>query len=33
MLDYETFCQIRDHLTRQQLTVVQTAALTLIASV
>ena len=25
MLDYETFCQIRDHLTRQQLTVVQTA--------
>lgn len=25
MLDYETFCQIRDHLGRQQLTVVQTA--------
>ncbi len=25
MLDYETFCQIRDHLTRQQLTVAQTA--------
>ncbi len=25
MLDYETFCQIRDHLVRQQLTVVQTA--------
>lgn len=25
MLDYETFCQIRDHLGRQQLTVAQTA--------
>lgn len=25
MLDYETFCQIRDHLTRQQLTHAQTA--------
>ena len=25
MLDYETFCQIRDHLTRQQLTQAQTA--------
>ena len=25
MLDYETFCQLRDHLVRQQLTVVQTA--------
>ena len=25
MLDYETFCRIRDHLGRQQLTVVQTA--------
>ncbi|MDO8294703.1 MAG: IS21 family transposase [Gallionella sp.] len=25
MLDYETFCQIRDHLTRQQLSVAQTA--------
>jgi transposase len=25
VLDYETFCQIRDHLGRQQLTVVQTA--------
>ena len=25
MLDYETFCQIRDHLGRQQLSVIQTA--------
>ena len=25
MVDYETFCQIRDHLVRQQLTVAQTA--------
>src|ERR1035437_9722306 len=25
MLDYETFCQIRDHLTRQQLSPAQTA--------
>ena len=25
MLDYETFCNIRDHLGRQQLTVAQTA--------
>ena len=25
MLDYETFCQIRDHLGRQRLTVAQTA--------
>ena len=25
MVDYETFCQIRDHLGRQQLTVAQTA--------
>ncbi len=25
MLDYETFCRMRDHLGRQQLTVVQTA--------
>ena len=25
MLDYETFCQIRDHLGRQQLSVAQTA--------
>ena len=25
MLDYETYCQIRDHLGRQQLTVAQTA--------
>ena len=25
MLDYEAFCQIRDHLGRQQLTVAQTA--------
>ena len=25
MVDYETFCQIRDHLVRQQLSVVQTA--------
>ena len=25
MADYETFCQIRDHLVRQQLSVVQTA--------
>ena len=25
MLDYETFCQIRDHLTRQQLSQAQTA--------
>lgn len=25
VLDYETFCQIRDHLGRQRLTVVQTA--------
>ena len=25
MVDYETFCQIRDHLVRQQLSVAQTA--------
>lgn len=25
MLDYATFCQIRDHIVRQQLTVIQTA--------
>ena len=25
MVDYETFCRIRDHLVRQQLTVAQTA--------
>ena len=25
MVDYETFCQIRDHLVRQQLNVAQTA--------
>jgi len=25
VLDYETFCQIRDHLVRQRLTVAQTA--------
>ena len=25
MLDYETFCQIRDHVSRQQLTHAQTA--------
>ena len=25
MLDYETYCRIRDHLVRQQLTVAQTA--------
>ena len=25
MLAYETFCQIRDHLNRQQLSVAQTA--------
>ena len=25
MVDYETYCRIRDHLVRQQLTVAQTA--------